>query len=278
MTTNSALILHTAARHYLIDRRTEWIEAYSSVPNQGRANDGYHYRDDAKNIFPRYNVLQAIRVEVERLDPDDLPELTAVADRLIHAGTHAQDLFTEGDHGDIERRAMDEERSAFVAWVHRTLQELPESVPSMPYRRTLTSDESARWKAGLEQRWGLESGGWWKLIVEPEDGDRVLLLEAETFWEGESAGRATAAVRAVLRALGVARIIELREYGPEYEVDLDLFDPAYNGAEGLFTSDGLAWLVFASHEGVSAIGGSIVAPLKREWPEWSEARWQGFNF
>ncbi|MGH9154470.1 MAG: hypothetical protein ACRD1K_01115 [Acidimicrobiales bacterium] len=278
MTMDPALILHTAARHYLIDRRVDWITACSRVLNDGHAGDGYHYRDDAKNIFPRYNVLQAIRVDVERLDPGNLPERDVVVAHLVHAGYHAEDLFTGGDPGEIEQRAMDEERLAFVDWVERTVSNPPASVRPLPFRRTLTTEEGVRWKAGLEERWNLEQGGWWKPIVERADSDQALALDATAFWDENDAGPATTAVREALRALGVERVIELREYGPEFEADLDLVEPTYNGAEGLFTSEGLAWLLFASHEGVSAIGGTIVEPFKQLWPDWREARWQGFNF
>ena len=77
---DDGLALHTAARRYLLDRFQELVDAYSQVPNSGRAADGFHYRDDAKDIYPRYNVLDAIRVEVECLDPDALPDLGALVE------------------------------------------------------------------------------------------------------------------------------------------------------------------------------------------------------
>ena len=46
---------------------------------------------------------------------------------------------------------------------------------------------------------------------------------------------------------------------------------------GIFTSDGASWLVFASHEGVTAIGGTLVEPLKRVWPSWADALWTGWE-
>jgi hypothetical protein len=51
--------------------------------------------------------------------------------------------------------------------------------------------------------------------------------------------------------------------------------PTYNGAEGLFTSGDSEWLVFASHDGVAALGGTIVMPFKRAWPAWVEMRRTG---
>jgi hypothetical protein len=269
------LVLHTAARRYLIDRRSDWIEAYSRVPNQGRADDGYHYREDAKAIFPRYNVLDAIRVEVERLDPDELPPLDHLVDQLVHAGYYAESMFTTGKMGEVEGRAIDHERARFVAWVEEIAPRLPESVPALPYRRTLSSEESQRSRTEVESRWPIEHGGWWEPI-NSNARDEALALDSNAFWAGDDDGPATVAVRRALEELGVRRIVELREYGPEFEVEVNDLSPTYNGAEGIFTSDGASWLVFASHEGVTAIGGTLVEPLKRVWPSWADALWTGW--
>lgn len=192
------LTLHTAARRYLIDRRSNWIDAYSRVPNQGRASDGYHYRDDAKDIFPRYNVLDAIRVEVERLDPDDLPPVELVKAHLVHAGHFAENMFTSGKTGAIEERAMEDERSRFVSWVEETAERLPESVAALPYQRTLSPDESAGWRAEVERRWPIEHGGWWEPITS-NSRDDALVLDADSFcddhdWTGDR-GRASRTCR-----------------------------------------------------------------------------------
>jgi hypothetical protein len=270
------LVLHTAARRYLIDRRSDWIEAYSRVPNQGRADDGYHYREDAKDTFPRYNVLDAIRVDVECLDPDDLPPVDQLVDALVHAGYHAEDMFTTGKISDVEGRAIDDERARFVAWVEEIARRLPEAVPPLPYRRTLTPEESLRWRTEVESRWPIEHGGWWEPITY-NARDEALALDADAFWAGDDDGPATLAVRRGLAELRVRRAVELREYGPEFEVEVDDLSPTYNGAEGIFTSDGARWLVFASHEGVTAIGGTLVEPLKRVWPSWEDALWTGWE-
>lgn len=81
-------------------------------------------------------------------------------------------------------------------------------------------------------------------------------------------------MRRALADLGIRRVIELREYGPEYEVALDALSPTYNGAEGTFTSEGAEWLIFASNEGMTTVGGTIVEPLKRVWPSWAAALWR----
>lgn len=275
--TEPNLVLHTAARRYLIDRYRGWIDTYSRVPNSGRAADGYHYRDDAKDVFPRYNVLDAIRVEVERLDPDDLPDLDTVVELLTHAGYYGDSVMTTGVSGDIEARAMNNERERFIAWVESSAQEVPEYGEALPYRRALSDDEARRWWDEIETRWPVEHGGWWGPINELAR-DNPLALDARAFWDSDGEdGPATTGVRTALSELQVRRVIELREYGASYEVDLEALYPTYNGAEGTFTSAGLGWLIFASHESATAISGTIVEPFKRAWPSWAGALWKGWE-
>jgi hypothetical protein len=69
-------VLHSMARRYLMDRYDELSGMYAQLPNQGRAADAFHYSSRVRRIFPRYNVVEAMLVEVERLDPDRLPTFT----------------------------------------------------------------------------------------------------------------------------------------------------------------------------------------------------------
>ena len=64
---NTSLALHNAARRYCLDRHAYWCERYSEIfRNRGdRQRDGYHYTPEALATFPRYQVLNAIRVELK---------------------------------------------------------------------------------------------------------------------------------------------------------------------------------------------------------------------
>ena len=85
-----------------------------------------------------------------------------------------------------------------------------------------------------------------------------------------------ARVRKALQTMGRARVAELREYGADYLLDVDLFVPTYNFAEGLWTDDSLDWVVFASHEGTVAFGGPIARVLPTVWKNLDEWRWSGW--
>lgn len=59
----------------------------------------------------------------------------------------------------------------------------------------------------------------------------MLALRAESFLLGnEPSGPASVAIREALHALGVPRIIELREYGPEFEQETTTAEFLYTGA------------------------------------------------
>jgi hypothetical protein len=54
------------------DRYDELCRAYAKLPNR-RESESYSSR--ALRIVPRYQVVQAMLVEVERLDPDHMPDI-----------------------------------------------------------------------------------------------------------------------------------------------------------------------------------------------------------
>ena len=68
-------------------------------------------------------------------------------------------------------------------------------------------------------------------------------------------------LREVLASRGIASVWELREYGPEYEQDVGLFEPYYNGAEGYWSSGNLDWIIYASHESSVTVGGWLLPEL-----------------
>jgi len=68
---------------------------------------------------------------------------------------------------------------------------------------------------------------------------------------------------------------ELREYGPEYTMDIELLDPIYNLAEGYWSSEQMDWIIYASHESSITVGGWMLDEIKEQWPAWSEYVWHG---
>lgn len=155
--------------------------------------------------------------------------------------------MTRPPHGEIERQAMDEERTLFVEYVRGLSEDELAQIDPLPFRRTLTADESQRLWSELKARWGVE--GYWYPLDRPDTAEppqNAVALGADPFFDAEVQAR----LRDVLAGLGVSRVWELRELDTDAdcEIDLELFEPVYTGAEGFWTDGSLDWLIYASHE------------------------------
>jgi hypothetical protein len=263
-----SLALQVAARRYLMDRYDELSRRYAALPNQGRAADGYHYRREAWRVFPRYNVVEAILVQVERLDPDRLPKLSDLVDALAQAADTAQSPLTQPAINKVAAAAMAEERRLFRSTLQGWVTRGAVRVEPLGYRRVLTHVESTEREEQLRRRWGLVGRSWYPIVAYPIPPDVLVLAEA-SMWEDEG----IAAVHAVLRAMGGGRVTELREDGVDYIMDVEMFAPRYTGDEGVWCDDTLAWIAFASHEGTVAFGGQLAAALKATWAGLDQWRW-----
>jgi hypothetical protein len=173
--------LFWTARRYLKARDDELRSRYGRLPAGGREADGYYYTGEAKRIFPRYNVVAAILIEVERLDQDQLPDVDTVTETLLAAAEGAQSPFTKPPHDVIEARAMAEERRLFASNVQRWKGQPDLHPDPMPYRRVLAPDESRLRRAELHRRWGVENGCWHPLLSNSVPPD-VLVLSGESMW------------------------------------------------------------------------------------------------
>ncbi|MFI9848585.1 hypothetical protein ACIHFD_67095 [Nonomuraea sp. NPDC051941] len=263
-----SVTLHVAARRYLIERYDELADRYVELPNQGRAVGGYDYSPEAWRISPRYNVVAAILEQVERLDPDRLPEFSGLVDALAAAADRAQSPFTQPAANEAAAKAMAEERHLFQSTLQGWVTRGGLRVTPLAYRRVLTPAESAERQEQLQQRWGLVGRSWHPMLAEPTPPDALVLTEA-SMWDEQG----LAQVRAALVEMSGGRVTELREYGADYLVDVEMFAPWYTGAEGVWSDGSLTWIAFASHEGTVAFGGQLAAALEAEWVDLDRWRW-----
>lgn len=259
--------LHTAARRYCSEHVQRWAERYQRLSDAGRDRRGYGYTTEAYRTFPRYQVLEAIRADIERLSGSDLRDLEEARELFSLAGLTAQNEFTSYDEPEAQVAAR-EEREAFAAFVREVPADVLREVEPLPYVRVLPAEESERVWDSVGRAWGLEPGRYWYPLAETDRADveafqdRPLLQAVAPEWFG-----------AVLSQRGVERVWELREYGPEYELDVLAVEPHYNGAEGVWTSPALDWILYASHESSVTVGGWMLQELKQTWAEWDRHIW-----
>jgi hypothetical protein len=251
-----------------MDRYDELSRAYAKLPRQG-GRDGYSPR--ALRVFPRYQVVQAMLVQVERLDPDQLPDLEGLAAALDRAAFGAQSPFTDPPGGAVQAEVMANERGLFGAAVE-TWMSIPDlEVEPLGYRRVLTAEESSDWRARLQARWGVQATSWHPMLPGPVPPGVLVLTDAAV-----QTRTGIARVRQALQTIGARRVVELREDGLDYVLDLDLFVPTYNGAEGVWSDNSLDWVSFASHEGTVAFGGVIASVLPTVWKNLDDWHWPGW--
>lgn len=267
----TGVAIHTAARRYCLERYALWAERYAEIVRRGgdRERGGYHYTSEALSTFPRYNILNAIRVELERIDPGELRDVEAAKARMIRAGETANDEFTRKAIGGIDQRAIAEERAAFCGYIGGLSRADLSAVEPLLFRRVLTTDESEAVWLRLRERWQIPADSWYPLADGTPPG--VVAFDAHAFGEAAPPDR----LRGILGRRGVERVWELREGGPEYEQDVSLFEPHYNGAEGYWSSEGLDWIVYASHESSVTVGGWLLEEVKALWPAWQAHRGRG---
>jgi hypothetical protein len=269
--------LHAAARRYCRARANQWEQRYFALRDdeeRQRRRAGvpepvvYGYSREALATFPRYHVLRAIQAVVETFTPADLGSLNEARELLAEAGTTANNLFTEEPTGAIEQSAMGEERELFGHYVASITDEELASVEPLPFCRTLTRAESAALLRELESRWGVK-GYWYPLDRAP---DATPPPNTAAFCADPFFGAALQqGLRKVLFGLGVAHVWELRELDTDNEVELEILEPVYTGAEGFWMDGSFDWLIYASHEGSVTIAGARLLPaLQAVWPEWNQ--------
>ncbi len=259
--------LHAAARRYCIDKHNYWTKQYNKIIGTGQARDGRIYTSDALSIFPRYIVLNAILVEIEKFTPQDFSTLEEAKVLISMSGDSAEDIYTKAQNSPIAENAIREERKAFVHFIQTLSEEELDKVEPMSYRRVIKRSEKQQIWAELKKVWNIQGSYWFPLSE--QNLPNIIAFQEKYIEEEVGVGM----LRSLLMKHGITRVWELREYGPEYEMELADFNPSYNGAEGYWCSQDMKWIIYASHEGSITIGGWLLEDVKSVWPNWNERIW-----
>jgi hypothetical protein len=264
---NTAQALHNAARRYCLDTHRHWCEVYATVHKQ-RGAGAWGYSTKELDTFPRYNVLNAIRVAVETIDPELLDDFTSARSLVIDTGWNADDDFTRNPSDATAANAQRTEREKFCHFV-QSLTELDVwNYEPLPYRRVLASAEADAVWCALGVAWGVPARAFWYPLCE-SSVTGVTAFRSVVFHEAVPAR----VLRRELVKLGADRVWELREYGPEYVEDVELFEPEYTGAEGVWTAPAHTWVIYTSHEGSVTVAGALLPAVRRVWPDCDQHRW-----
>lgn len=263
---NLAQALHTAARRYCMEKYNYWTAEYSKIVFSGRDRNGYDYTPRALRTFPRYNVLNAILIELERTDPKELADLNDTRDWIVLAGTNANTDFTREPFSAIAADAMENERDSFCHFISSVSEDYLKSIEPLPYRRCLSDSESEAVRSRLYKRWHINGYEWFPL-AQCSLSD-IMAFEHEGFQQFCSSFSLTD----LLSSFGVSRVWELQSSRcyPDYEQDVCLFKLQ---SEGYWSSDDLDWIVYQSYENSITVGGWLLTEISDQWPEWKKHIW-----
>jgi hypothetical protein len=270
VTADLCMRLHTAARRYCDEQYDHWADEYWSLGDFGGWDPASReYTEKGLATFPRYQVIDTIRVELMRHTGRNFASLDEARELFVNA-SGAWSKFTETDEA-IFRKAMDEEREKFAEFVSRFPTDALYDVDLLPFKRTLTEDESKGLRARLLQIWSVPENGHWYPLSDTDCPD-VMAFEREPF----AKGMPNHALAGSLERHDVSRIYELWESSADFEVDVNLIEPGSAGFDELIACSGdMDWIIYVSHESTITIGGWLLADVKRQWPGWErhKIRW-----
>lgn len=259
--------VHTASRRYCMERWSFWMDRYSQ-----RSISAQH--PEAEDLYPRYHVMDAILADIEGVLPHDVNSVEELRGLLIVAGQTAESMFTH-TLSDIAARAMQEERDLFCQYVRTLSSRELTAIEPLPYRRTLSNEEHGFLWAQMRARWEMREGHCWHPLMVLDLPYNVIAFQQAWFVDAVP----PAALRRILGAHGVTRVWELREFGPEYEIEVADMEPDYTGAEGYWTSGTMDWLIYASHESSITVAGKwLIEAVKAAWPGWDQHIYTGWDY
>ena len=260
--------LHTAIRRYCWDRYIYWTENYSNLNDVG---EGFSiesgYSDKALATYPRYNVLKAILTEIERHHPTDFANLEEAKEFFILIAQQAQDGFTNLSKSEIEQRAMSEERNLLCQYISQLNEKDLLTVEPLFYRYVLSKDESDFVWEKLRENWNVTERYWYPLTTWRRDDTEAF---QDSYFEKEFGYEK---LQDILRKRGIIKLWEMRENDINYEIELNIFEPYYDGCEGFWCDSNFNWLIYASHESSITFAGSILSEIKSEWSNWQQRVW-----
>ncbi|EGO63400.1 hypothetical protein [Acetonema longum] len=263
--------LHSAARKYCIERGHYWRKQYFKLIESDGSHNMGSYSDDALKLFPRYNCLDAILIEVEKFTLEDFSSFLEAKELIILAGNTAESIFTRSLNT-LAKRVMQQEREAFCEFIHSLNQEQLETIEPLFYRRVLTESASQKLWAILLEKWDIQPKSYWYPLRNTSKND-MMAFQEESF----DVEFGIENLRRILQKHDIQHVWTLTESGPEYELTVSVFEPLYchTGVETYSFSQRADWVIYASHEESITIGGKwLIDEIKANWPHWECFVWK----
>jgi len=274
------IALHTAARRYCMEQ----------APALNPLHEEQWYRDrrwlrnrelliawsNARGTGNQIELLGAILFQIERVLPDDFSSLNALRTFLLETDEAAYNVFFTSDSLDDERE-KNKEKVLFQTYIKSlTMNDLLAITP-LPYRRVLTEHEIVDIWRHIEQCWGITAKMHWYPLNNVSPPPHVIALQEDWF----AFALPPDVLRNILMQHGIRRVWELREDGslPQYEMDVAFLVSWDGGAEHVWTSEGMDWMIYTSHESSITLGGQwLLDSVKQIWPQWKDHIYTDYSY
>jgi hypothetical protein len=271
--------VHTAARRFCMEQSHYWVEEYNSLPREDEdspEDDSIVAREESPEgyrIFPRYRLAQETLVNIERLIFELSASMPQLKEELLKAGSSALESLADQLWDEpTALLALQDQLSAYSAFIKQLDANTSHSVEPLPFRRVLSSEEVAALWLELLGSWGVrgKADSWFPLSDDPKPAG-ALAFHTD-LW---NARQGDALFQQFLARENVVRCFLLRELGPPgYELDRELAKPFYDGSEKFIFKDS-SWMIYASHEFSLTLVGSVAEFFREEWSDADSLGYRG---
>jgi hypothetical protein len=165
--------LHTAARRFCEDRYSDWTQVYSdleareNIRIENKLKPDWDYSDEAYGIFPRYRLDKAVRIEVERLEPDSSGTLEELRLQLLSVSDIAEERLRAELNNPIALKGLRDEAEDHKTYIRGLSETDLASIAPLPFRRVISADESKQLRNQLKLAWGIGENYWFPLREGP---------------------------------------------------------------------------------------------------------------
>jgi hypothetical protein len=271
--------LHTAARGFCMEQYAFWVRKYTELQKAEKFlpehyfSSGWTYSRDAYSLFPRYRLVEATLINIERLSFDGRTPLDEARETLLAAGREALDSLHREFKGKAAAvEALETQARSYDEFVRDASDRPLDEVQPIAYRRVLTKSESEGLWALLKQRWKIRGAGygWFPLTDDPAPaGALTFHKELWLFRDGHSL------LQRFLLKENVFRCFLLRELGPpDFEMDAVLAESKYDGSESFIMTNS-DWVLYTSHESSVTLAGSLADFFRHEWSDAEQVGYAG---
>ncbi|MDR0321360.1 MAG: hypothetical protein LBI28_07635 [Treponema sp.] len=241
--------LVTLARHYCIENYNYWHQRYSGE------RSGQMYSDNDYNIFPRYNVLNAILQGIETIIDKKYNSIDDCKNELKYIGKTSQTIFTKvrltkEKRDKVKNNAMNEERDKFILFIDNIQEKDLYEVSPLPYNRKLSQNESKEIYKQLYNSWGF-SGFTWN---QSESKKEIIFLMEKHITDDEK----NKIIEHIFKY--DKRFFTISEMEDDYETEIIKIDLS----ETIYTNKNFDWIIYSSHENYITFGGIILLDFLKE--------------